>query len=249
MLVAVHRPTTYGDSFADVYDDWYVDLSDPTSMVDYVCNEIGAGPSPRGRLLELGVGTGRLALPLVRADIDVVGIDASVPMLVQLQSKASSSVPAVAGDMAVLPFADDSFGGALIAYNTFFNLTTEVDQRSCLSELARVLEPGGFAVLEAFVPGPPPQQTEQRVAEASEPGVFIATWQRAGSSVVDGAHITFDGDEVRTRPWRIRATPPDELDAMANDAGLTFVRRSATWTHDRFDAESDTHVSLYRSLS
>src|SRR4051812_8010933 len=114
-----YRPGTYGDAFADVYDDWYADLQDPEAVAD-----LFTGRGQAGRILELGVGTGRLAWPLAARGRNVFGIDASAAMLSRLvnRQRSDGEVLAVRGDMARLPFAPEAFTTVFVAYNTLFNL-------------------------------------------------------------------------------------------------------------------------------
>ena len=127
---------TYGESFADVYDDWYADVSDVDATVAMIARLAGDGP-----VLELGVGTGRLAIPLAAAGVRVIGIDASPSMLRLLDEKpGADAVTAVLADMAHLaegPGAEEiaaagPYTVAFAAFNTFFNLVTPDDQRRCL---------------------------------------------------------------------------------------------------------------------
>ena len=144
-----YRSSTYGDRFADVYDDWYHDVSD----VDATVARVAALATPRGgRVLELGAGSGRLAIPLADRDLEVWAVDASAAMVERLRAKpGAEAVHAVVGDMAelALPGAPP-FAVVLCAFNTFFNLTTAEAQQRCLARVADALAPGGSLVLEAF---------------------------------------------------------------------------------------------------
>jgi len=241
-------PRSYGDTFADVYDDWYADLSPTEPFVTSVVRLLDG----RRRLLELGVGTGRLALPLATAEVHVVGLDASAAMLRQFTAKGRAlgavALDAIQADMAGLPFARESFDGVVIAYNTLFNLTGDGQQQFCLADAARVLRPGGFVAIETFVAAAPPTEDRTGVSpHAARPDLFIASRQGAGAPVVDGAHITFGDDGVQTRTWRVRPMQIHEIDIAANTAGLSLANRWASWSADPFTAESDRHVSIYRS--
>ena len=147
---------TYGESFADVYDDWYADVSDVDATVATIARLAGDGP-----VLELGVGTGRLAIPLAAAGVRVVGVDASPSMLRLLADKpGADAVTVVLADMAHLaegPGAEEiaaagPYTVAFAAFNTFFNLATPDDQRRCLEGVFDLLVPGGVLVIEGFVP-------------------------------------------------------------------------------------------------
>jgi len=246
---------TYGDRFAEVYDDWYDDPEGTAACVAGVvalAAEVGpaaGGPGGgRASVLELGVGTGRLALPLAAAGLGVTGLDASAAMLERMAAKpGADEVQAVTGDMAG-PLPDGPFDVVVVARNTFFNLTTEAAQAACLAEVARVLAPGGRFVVEAFVPAEeagPTSSVEVRSITADRVLLFVDRHDpdagEAWSSFVD---ITASG--VRFRPCHVRYLRPDALDALAAAAGLALDRRHADWTGAPFDADSPQHVSTYR---
>lgn len=114
-----------------------------------------AQPANGGPALEFGVGTGRLAIPLAEAGIDVTGIDHSPKMLDQLRSKPSGQrVRAVVGDFTAGPLPGGPFRLAYIVFNTLFGVTSQDAQVRCFVKVAEVLEPGGAFVLEANVPDP-----------------------------------------------------------------------------------------------
>ncbi|MEZ5412212.1 MAG: class I SAM-dependent methyltransferase, partial [Acidimicrobiales bacterium] len=95
------RPDTYGESFAEVYDEWYQGVSDAEAVAAFVDARAGAGP-----VLELGVGTGRLAAPLLARNRAVVGLDASAAMLARCRGRGLevAGLRLVRADMAALPF-------------------------------------------------------------------------------------------------------------------------------------------------
>ena len=144
-------PSRYGDSFADVYDEWYDDVSDAQATAEFV-DRFGEGQ----RVLELGVGTGRLSTPLAVSGHAVTGVDASLLMLERFRGVEAPLISQPVGaDMSVLPFADDSFDTVLVATNTLFNLNESGDQQACFSECRRVLRLGGRLIVEAMVPAAP----------------------------------------------------------------------------------------------
>lgn len=244
-----YPPATYGESFADVYDDWYGDVSDVEATV--ACLRSLAG---RGRVCELGVGTGRLALPLARSGVDLVGVDASPSMLAALRAKPRGpAVPVVRADLAALPFrAGAGFAIVFAAYNTLFNVDTDEGQEACVRDAAALLDPGGLLVLEAFVPdddapdGPGP--LEVRSVEADRV-VLTACVRDAADGTLTGQHIDLTDDGVRLRPWRLRYRSPDELDELAATAGLEAHYRWADWAGTPFGPDDPVHVSVYRKPS
>ncbi len=243
---------TYGDRFADVYDDWYDDPPATGATVAALVDRAraAAGDDRTPAVLELGVGTGRLALPLAAAGLAVTGLDASTAMLDQLAAKAGGpAVATVVGDMAG-PLPDGPFDLVVVARNTFFNLTTEEAQRACLAEVARVLAPDGRLVVEAFVPtddDAPTSSVEVRKITADRVLLFVDRHDpdrgEAWSSFVD---ISPDG--IRLRPCHVRYLRPAALDALAAACGLALAERVEDWAGAPFDDDSPTHVSAYRPV-
>ena len=211
---------TYGDRIADVYDDWYGEITDTAACVDGLRRLAGDGP-----VLELGVGTGRLAIPLARAGLRVTGVDSSAAMLERLAAKPGGAlVETVAGDMADPPVGDRRFSLVFAAYNTLFNLTGPGAQQACFEKVAALLTDGGRFVVEAFVPdadrvGPTDVVVPRQVA--ADRVVLSVTQSRPGDQTLLGQYIDITEDGIRLRPWHIRYAGPDELDAMASAAGLS----------------------------
>lgn len=239
--------TSYGDGFADVYDDWYSDVTDVAATVARMLELAG----PRGRVLELGVGTGRLALPMAGAGLVVTGIDSSDAMLARLTDRAridGVDVETTCGDM-VDQLPDGPFAACLVAYNTIFNLLDAETQRRCFSEVAARLEPRGCFVVEAIVP-------DDDAPEGRDVSVRSMTVDRVVLSVSDhrpdeqrtsGQFVEFtEAGGVRLRPWAIRWTSPTELDDMAAEAGFHVERRDADMAGTPFDERADHHVTVYR---
>lgn len=238
-------PGTYGRSFADVYDRWYPSDDDTAAAVARLSELAGAG----GRILELGVGTGRLAVPLADAGHDVAGIDASAEMLARLRSK-SDRVAVVEGDAGTpSDWPPGPFDVVAAAFNLVFNLTDTAAQSACFAGAAGALVPDGRFVVEAFVPAAVEQRERRLEVREVTAGrvVLIATDADPSTGVVTGQHVELtDGAPVRLRPWRIRVAGPDELDAMAAAAGLELSERHADWSGTPFDPHGAAHVSVYR---
>jgi len=240
--------TSYGAGFVDVYDEWYADVTDVDATVVRMIELAGGG----GRVLELGVGTGRLAIPMARAGLDVVGVDASPPMLSKLDERAraeSVRVDTVCGDM-VDDMPDGPFDACLVAYNTIFNLLDADAQRRCFTEVAARLGPGGTFVVEAIVPdddAPAGRNVDVR-SMSVERVVLSVSDHRPGEQRTSGQFVELtEAGGVRLRPWSIRWAPPAELDEMAAAAGLRLERRDADMAGTPFDGDSDHHVTVYRS--
>lgn len=239
-----YGPASYGDGFADVYDDWYADVSPPEATAAFVSAR-SAGP-----VLELGCGTGRLAAPLRGEGVGVVGLDASTAMLEQSLAR-HPEVPVVAADMTEIPVRDGSVGAVLIAFNTLFNLVTDSGQRRCLTQARRALAPGGIVVVEAFVPGTGATEAADRVdvvrLEADLVVLRVSRTDPVGGTVA-GHHVELrDGHPVRLRPWQVRFRSPEELDDLADSAGLRLAERYEGWDGTPFDDASGAHVSVYRA--
>jgi len=249
--------STYGDRWADVYDDWYADLDDTDACVAFLADLAGE-PGDVGPIVELGVGTGRIALPLRRRGYDVRGIDASDAMVAGLRSKpGGADLPVTVGDMAdvavpsVVGDPDEpGIAGVFVAYNTFFNLSTDADQRRCLERVAAVLEPGGWFACAQFVP-------DEHVADgrASAVGVRSITTDRvvltadrydAASQTITGQFIDISAAVIALRPVHIRYLFPHQLDELAAAAGLERTERWADWSRTPFDDDAAMHVSVYR---
>jgi SAM-dependent methyltransferase len=240
--------SSYGDAFADVYDDWYAGISDVELTVLELLDLAGSGP-----VLELGVGTGRIAVPLAEAGIAtgvrLVGIDASEAMLARLARRDPGRlVTTIHGDMRCdLPAGP--FGLVFAAYNTLFNLTDEGAQGRCFADVADRLLLGGRFVVEAFVPDdPPPRGDSVTVKSISADRVVLSV------SVDDPDHQSAAGQfvelseagGVRLRPWSIRYSTPAQLDDYARAAGFALEHRWESFGRTPFDEDSTRHVTVYR---
>jgi SAM-dependent methyltransferase len=246
-----YGPQTYGDGFADVYDDWYGDLPDAAATVERVAALAAAAGTHR--VLELGGGSGRLAVPLAARGIATWAVDASLAMLRRLRGKpGAQAVHAVVGDMAALPLSERArFGVVLCAFNTLFNLTTVDAQRRCLAGAAARLVPGGGRlVIESFVA--PTDEAGDAAVAAVEPRhigldevVLSVSRLDPASHTITGQHVQISEAGIRLRPWMLRYVSPGELDAMAAEAGLRLVDRHAGWRAQPFTGASGVHVSTY----
>jgi len=243
--------SSYGDAFADVYDAWYAGLSDADVTADVVAGlaVASAGAARVPRVLELAVGTGRLAVPLAERGLDVVGVDTSAAMLDRLRARdRAGRVSTVLGDM-VDDLPPGPFDAVLIAYNSLFNLEDARRQAACFTAVADRLAPGEAFVVEAFVPEDPPRDgtvVAVRSMAADEVVLSISEHDPLAQRAA-GHFVQFtDGERVRVRPWAIRYAPPAELDAMAASAGLVLVSRWADFERHPFGDDSAWHVSVYR---
>lgn len=244
--------TTYGEAFADVYDDWYADVSDVDATTRTLTELAldGAAVPARASVLELGIGTGRLALPLATDDrLRVVGIDSSEAMLAVLhRADAERRIETVLGDM-VDDLPAGPFELAFVAYNTLFNLTDDAEQARCFAAVAERLTPGGRFVVEAFVPDEPAADGDVVGVRsmAADRVVLSISRQRAHDQVAEGHFVEFtEAGGVRLRPWSIRYATPQQLDRYATDAGLVLEARWADMSRTPHGSDHDRHVTVYR---
>jgi SAM-dependent methyltransferase len=239
-------PEAYGEAFADVYDDWYPDVSDVDGTVAALA-ELAAGR----RVLELGIGTGRLALPLRAVGVDVHGVDASPAMVERLREKpGGTEIPVTVADFAEsLP--EGPFGVVFAAFNTLLNVTGPGALERCLELVHERLEPGGHLVVEAIVPTDevPPSGVDVRSVTADE--VVLSVFKtHPGTDVVTGSIVSLtEAGGVRLRPWSIRTLGPQALDALATAAGFDVVARHGGWRGEPFDDTCDRHVVRYRAAA
>lgn len=209
-----------------------------------------AGLAEGGRALEFAIGTGRVAVTLVRRGVPVVGIELSQPMIDRLRTKADeATIPVVLGDMASAT-APEPGGYRLVylVYNTISNLLTQAAQIACFRNAARHLAPGGRFVIELWVPElPGPAPSAQAVVFHAEPGYLgVDTYDVVRQHVISH-HVEFDqGKQARLTRSPHRYIWPAELDLMAQIAGFELESRHADWHGAEFTAASRSHVSVYR---
>jgi SAM-dependent methyltransferase len=237
-----YGPETYGDRIADVYDGLYSGL-DTDGAVETLAELAGSGP-----VLELGIGTGRLALPLAERGLEVHGADASEAMVQKLREKPGGDrIPVTMGDFADVN-VDGRFSLIFIAFNTLFGLLTQEDQLRCFANAAAHLADGGVFVVEAFVPDLGRFDRGQRVnVNFVEPDrvMIDASRHYPAEQRVDSSHVVITESGQRLYPVSIRYSFPAELDLMARLAGLELSDRWGGWRRQPFDAGSPRHVSVY----
>ena len=241
-----YGPTSYGEAFADVYDHWYADVSDVASTVSFIADLAAGGP-----VLELGIGTGRLALPLAARAVPVVGIDTSVGMVARLREKPGGErIDVVVGDMS----SDDDVPGGpfavvFVAYNTIFNLLDPTAQQRCFDVVASRLGDGGAFVVEAFVPDDGQRSGDHVEVRSLTADAVVLSVSRhdPGGQCIEGQFVELtEAGGVRLRPWAIRYSSPDELDGMAAAAGLELASRAADWIQTPLPRRPRT---MYRSTA
>lgn len=240
-----YGPSTYGDRWADIYDAWTDQRigASTQATIDGLA-DLAAG----GRVLELAIGTGRIALGLADRGLDVHGIDASEAMVARLRAKPGGETIAVTiGDFADVA-VEGRFDLVFVAFNTFFALTTQDDQVRCFANVAQHLTDGGVFVIEAFVPDLgrfDGGQTVRALRVTSELVDLEASTHDATAQTVTSQHVVISDQGLRLQPVHLRYAWPSELDLMARLAGLALRRRWAGWDRSTFTGSSGTHVSVY----
>jgi len=236
----------YGDRIADVYDELYpeVPTSGPVeSTVAFLASLAGSGPA-----LELGIGTGRVAIPLQAAGVEVHGIDASERMVARLRAKPGGDrIPVTMGDFVELSLAE-RFAVVYVPFNTFFGLLSQDDQISCMRSVARHLTADGAFVIEAFVPDPSRFDLGQRVSAIRVEPDLVALEITKHDPVEQRSysqHVLIREDGIRLWPVQIRYAFVAELDLMAGRAGLRLRERWADWDRTPFTSDSPKHISVY----
>jgi SAM-dependent methyltransferase len=240
-----YGPASYGDSIADIYDRLYDGLFDTEGAVELLA-ELAAG----GRALELGIGTGRIALPLAARGVTVEGVDSSAAMVDKLRAKpGGEQIPVSLSDFRA-PEVSGPFDLVYIVFNTFFGLTSQEDQIACFEAVEKLLAPRGCFVLEVFVPDLSRFVRNQNleVVEVRLDEVHLSAGRHdpVGQSI-DSQHVLVSQQGTKLVPVRIRYSWPAELDLMARLAGLRLAARWSDWRRGPFDSDSRGHVSVYRS--
>jgi SAM-dependent methyltransferase len=234
----------FGEPVAERYDERYDHLTDPAvvnPMVDFL-----ADLARDGTALELGIGTGRIALPLAHRGVRVHGIDLSEAMVARLRAKrGADQIVVTIGDFATTT-VEATFSVAYLVANTIMNLTTQDEQVACFRNVAAHLEPGGCFVIEVLVPGLrrlPPGETFQ-LFDVSPTHVGFDEYDVARQGLVSH-HYWIADDKVELFSPPFRYVWPSELDLMAQLAGMTLRERWSGWNREPFTSDSAKHVSVW----
>ena len=234
----------FGERIAATYDEASADMFEP-GVVDAAVGVL-AGLAGGGRALELGIGTGRIALPLTRCGVPVHGIDVSRAMVARLRAKpGGDAIGVTIGDFATTR-VDGRFSVAYLVFNTIMNLTTQAAQTACFRNVAAHLEPGGSFVIEVGIPDLRKLPAGQNVVpfHVSPTRWAFDSYDVATQAMSSNYVEVVDGrGEYRSIPFRY--VWPAELDLMAQLAGLRLSERWDGWTRDPFTSESRQHVSIW----
>ncbi|ADU08469.1 Methyltransferase type 11 [Micromonospora sp. L5] len=235
-------PGLFGRLWAATYDG--PGNPDPAPAVDFLAPLAEGGP-----VLELAVGTGRVALPLAARGLAVEGVEASPEMVAHLRAKpGGADMPVTIGDMSDVPVAGP-YRLVFLVFNTLFNLVSEEHQAACFRNVARVLAPGGAFVIETFVPDPADfdrdEQVQVREVTEDSATIRLHRYDRAAQTFVRQT-VTFDASGVHLKPFAMRYAWPEQIDELAERAGLRLTERYADWDRTPFEADSRAHISVYR---
>jgi ubiquinone/menaquinone biosynthesis C-methylase UbiE len=237
-----YEAETYGDRIAEVYDELNPAPADITEAAKFVVAHAAGG-----RVLELGVGTGQLALAVAAHGVRVCGLDASAAMLAQLGTKpGAEGVVRVLGDMTALPVIGP-FEVMAVIRNTLANLGSAEGQQRCLHSAAGCLSPSGMLVVEGYIRPVPAGNQMIRVSHVGMDKVVLrAATYNPDTGVVNGSIIMLQPNGIRMYPVIARDFDIDELDAMAAAAGLARVELWSDWNCSRYRAEDTRYVAGYR---
>ncbi|MCC9198530.1 class I SAM-dependent methyltransferase (plasmid) [Arthrobacter sp. zg-Y820] len=234
----------YSEKLTNYYDAMYPIDFDTSATIDFLETLV----PPRSRFLELGVGNGRIALPLADRGHDVLGVDSSENMLQALRERdANRSVRTVRGDFIEFN-SGEKFDVITVVLNTFFAALTKERQIEALANVKAQLEVGGKFVLEAFEPTQFHAQTgvyhASRVLKQGAIMIDAISVDRANQILV-GEHTILDNGPVETTTHVIRYAFPLELDLLAEIAGLRLVERFGGWDNEPYTHTSPRHISVY----
>jgi SAM-dependent methyltransferase len=229
---------------AEHYETWWPEVVHPAvvePIVDFLVDHAGDGP-----VLELAIGTGRIARPLRQRGLSVSGIDLSPDMVAELRAKpGSEDIDVTVGDMATTRVAG-TFTLAYLVANSLANLTTQEAQVRCFENAARHLEPGGRFVIELYIPELqrlPPGETVHPFA-VTPTHLAFEEYDLASQIAYSHHYWVEDGRlEIFSAPFRY--VWPAELDLMARIAGMTLQERWCGWSREPFTSSSRAHVSVW----
>src|SRR5712691_1566986 len=238
------RKNYFDERIAESYEAKWPDLFEP-AVVDPVVSFL-ADLAGEGAALELGIGTGRIALPLSQRGVRVHGIDLSPAMAARLRAKpGADDIGVTIGDFATTRVGG-TFRLAYLVYNTIMNLTTQDEQVACFRNVAAHLEPGGSFVIEVEVPALqrlPPGETV-RAFHVSPTRLGFDEYDIAVQGLVSHHYWMVDG-ELETFSMPFRYVWPSELDLMARLARMSLRERWSDWGRAPFTSDSTKHISVW----
>ncbi|MER9977474.1 class I SAM-dependent methyltransferase [Mesorhizobium sp. M0085] len=237
---------TYGEVYASIYEE-YTTLQGKVAEVDETVAFLERYCSG-GSALELGIGDGRVAVPLSERGVNVEGIDNSCSML-KLLAKRTDLIKARQGDIAHF-VSEQRYNMVYCVYYTFTLLVTREAQIACLRSAAEALDDKGVVVIELDVPGLSSFVGGQKTATArlvdQENTILRVAVHDSLNQNLISTLLWFSGTSVRRLPQRVRYVYPQELDTMAECVGLELAERWGDWARGAFTDRSERHISVYR---
>ncbi len=239
-------PATFGELNAEDYDE----LHDPGTTDE--CVNLIADLAGDTKLLELAIGTGRIALPLAERGLTIHGIEGSPEMVEILKKKpGGDAIPVTIGDFADVA-VEDSYDFVFLVFNTLFNLTSQADQVRCFENVARHLNKGGSFLVETYVPDATrfnDGQTVRAMRVDLKSAWIEAIVHDPVTQLVQHQRIRISDEGIKLVPLPMRYAWPAEIDLMARLAGLKLKHRWGDWQRSPFTAHSKMHVSVYEKVA
>ncbi|XVX20227.1 class I SAM-dependent methyltransferase [Actinomycetota bacterium] len=239
------QASTYGETFADIYDDLYPTSTQVDLAVTAIRELAGEGP-----VLELGVGTGRVALPLATAGAAVTGVDASAAMLERLSAKDPDGTVRLLEGVITEPHGDGLYGVATLLAQTLFLLPSATDQARCLGSAAQAVRPGGYVVVETYARVP-----EQHAAAGltltpahvvDDLVLLMAADHDPDLQTILVQHVLITGGGTHLLPVHLRYLTLPQMDLMADQSGLSLVHRWSDWNRHPMEPTSPMQISVYQ---
>lgn len=235
--------TSFGEDAAEIYDATSC-RGDEEATVSFL-ERLADG----GRVLELAIGTGRIALPLAARGVAIEGIDIAPAMVAKLRAKpGGAQIRVTMGNFADVPVAG-SYRLIFVVFNTLFNLLTQGEQVRCFENVAAHLTDDGSFVVEASVPADLYRLRNDQYVDAEAIGIGIVRLDVGRhdpvNQILDETHVHMSSEGLRLHPIVTRYAWPSELDLMARIAGLRLKERSSGWNGEPFTSVSARHVSVY----
>ncbi len=239
----------YGEIYAPIYEEYtnlrgrVADAQETAAFLERYCSGRNA--------LELGIGDGRVAVPLSERGIKVEGIDNSRAML-ELVAKRSALIKLWQEDISNFRL-DNRYSLVYCIYCTFTLLSSREAQISCLRAAEKAMDDDGVVVIEVDVPGLNPLVGGKRTTSAQlvndENTMLNVAFHDSLNQNLVSTLLWFSGTSVRRLPQRRRYVYHQELDTMAECAGLELAERWGDWSRGAFTEQSQHHISVYRRRS
>ena len=228
----------FGEEVAAEYDESTANMP-VEPVVDFLVEHARGGP-----VLELAIGTGRIALPLAARGLRVHGIDLSEAMVAKLREKpGGNEIGVTIGDYATTR-VNGTFTLAYLVFNGIQNQTTQDAQVASFQNVAEHLEPGGRFVIEVVLPDV--RGEELRIFDFSETHIGIDEYDVENQGLVSHHYTRTDTGTFKYSSGPFRYVWPSELDLMARIAGLSPRERWSGWDREPFTSESTKLVGVWQ---